>query len=240
MRFAIIDNRMSEELVNALSSYVDKIIKLPAHPLLPSPVASHPDMLLWIYGKLVVTYKDYISLAMDTFELLENLGYTIIAHSESPDAQYPRDVALNCALVGKRIIANERYMSDKIKDIAKQNELQTVNVNQGYAKCSTVIVSDNAIITSDPSIARAATAADIDVLKIRPYYVSLYGYDTGFLGGASGCTETEVIFCGDLVSHPDADLIKCFCLNHGKRAVSLGNAPLYDYGTVFFVNNEED
>ena len=227
---------MSEKLVTALGSYADKILKLPPHPRLSSPVASHPDMLLWICGRLVVTYEDYIPLARDTFNFLESLGYTVIADSKSPAPQYPRDVALNCALVGNKIIANEKHMSNKIKEISKSIGLQTVSVKQGYAKCSTVTVSDNAIITSDPSIAKASINVGIDVLKIRPDYVALDGYNTGFLGGASGSTETEVLFCGNLDIHPDAPLIKDFCIAHGKRAVSLGSNPLYDYGTVFFCN----
>lgn len=240
MKVAIVDNRMSEDLVSSLSSYADKILKLPPHPLLSPPVASHPDMLLWIYGKNIVTYEDYIPLAKDSFDLLESLGYTIIPHRKSPNEKYPFDVAMNCALVGNTVIGNEKHMSEEIKKTAKDNGLQTLNVKQGYAKCSTVTVSDNAIITADPSIAKATRKVGIDVLKIRPEHVSLDGYDTGFLGGASGSTQAEVIFCGSLDTHPDAVSIKDFCASHGKRAVSLGNAPLYDYGTVFFVNNIKD
>ena len=236
MKIAIIDNRMPEAMVHSLGAYTDKILKLPPHPLLPLPVASHPDMLLWIYKNTVVTYADYIPLAKNIFECLEAAGYTVIAHKQSPDGKYPCDVALNCALVGNKIIANEKYMSDEIKKIARINVLQTVNVKQGYAKCSTVTVSDNAIITADPSIVKAAERANIDVLSIRPDFVTLDGYNTGFLGGASGNTEVAVIFCGNLDSHPDSSLIKEFCSVHGKTIVCLGNNPLYDYGTIFFLN----
>ena len=97
MRIAIIDNRMPEEMMISLGSYADKILRLPPHPSLPSPVASHPDMLLWICGRVVVTYADYVPIAKSVFDFLEELGYTVATEEESPDMSYPRDVALNCA-----------------------------------------------------------------------------------------------------------------------------------------------
>lgn len=239
MRVAIIDNRMPNELTIALSSYADKILRLPPHPLLPSPVASHPDMLLWICERVVVTYADYLSVAKSVFDFLEELGYTVVTEKKSPGSTYPHDIALNCALVGNKIIANQKHMSEKIRDIAREKGLQTVAVKQGYAKCSTVTVSDDAIITADPSIAEAAAAAGVYVLKICPDHVSLDGYNTGFLGGASGYTQTEVIFCGNLDDHPDVQAIKNFCSDHKKNAVSLGSTPLYDYGTVFFADKQD-
>ena len=43
---------------------------------------------------------------------------------------------------------------------------EIINVKQGYAKCSICVVSDNAIITADKGIAKAAIQNRIDVLEI--------------------------------------------------------------------------
>jgi hypothetical protein len=97
------------------------------------------------------------------------------------------------------------------------------------------VVGDNAIITADPSIAKAVKEKGIDVLSVSPLGVRLDGYDYGFIGGASGTDEENVYFCGNIDLHPDSERIKAFCRKHGKNAVSLSDEPLYDYGTLIFI-----
>lgn len=230
MRIAVADCRITQKIENALYDHADKIIRLPPCPLLAPPVASHPDMLLWSVGRRIVTYTSYAALANDELSTLLALGLELVTEDATPSASYPDDVRLNCAVVGKHAIANLKYTSAHVKE----SGLTLLHANQGYTKCSTVLVSDNAIITSDTSVLNAAREAGIDALKIREGHVRLDGYGTGFIGGATGVTDTAVLFTGNLKSHPDAEEIERFCARHGKRAVSLSDAPLYDYGTVFF------
>ena len=232
MRIAVVDCRITPEIIGALGGYADKIIKLPPCPLLAPPVASHPDMLLWCVGRRIVTYAEYSKIAKNELSELLALGLELVTENATPSASYPDDVRLNCAVVGKHAIANLKYTSDHVKE----SGLALLHANQGYTKCSTVVVSDNAIITSDPSVFSAAHKAGINALKISEGHVRLDGYGTGFIGGASGVTDEAVLFTGDLSSHPDAEKIEAFCTRHGKHAVSLSDAPLYDYGTVLFFN----
>ena len=232
MTYAVADCRITPDIENALYCYAERIIKLPPLSALAEPVASHPDMLLWRVGNKIVTYEDYAKIAQDELSALSALGFEIITESVRPSASYPHDVRLNCALVGKHAIANLKYTSEHVMT----SGLKLLHANQGYTKCATVVVSDNAIITSDPSIFDAAKGAGIDALKISEGHVRLDGYDTGFIGGATGVTDEAVLFTGDLCSHPDARKIEEFCARHERRAISLTKAPLYDYGTVFFFN----
>lgn len=232
MTYALADCRITHDVESRLRSYADKIIKLPPHPALAIPVASHPDMLIWSFERKIVTYESYAELAKKELCEICSLGYELVTEEARPDATYPHDILLNCAIVGKHAIANSKYTSEHVKN----SSLELLHTNQGYTKCATVVVNDKAIITSDPSVFNAAMQASIDVLKISEGHVRLDGYDTGFIGGATGVTDNEVLFTGALSSHPDAESIKEFCARHGKRAVSLSTAPLYDYGTVFFFN----
>lgn len=229
---AVADCRITHDIENALYGYADKIIKLPPYSALAEPVASHPDMLLWRVGRKIVTYGAYAEIAKDELLSLLALGFELVTESALPSASYPDDVRLNCATVGKHAIANLKYTSEHVR----KSGLTLLHANQGYTKCSTVVVSDNAIITSDPSVFDTAMRAGIGALKISEGHVRLDGYGTGFIGGASGVTDEAVLFTGDLSSHPDAEKIEEFCARHGKRAVSLSSSSLYDYGTVFFFN----
>ena len=236
MRYAIVDCRITDELALSLGRYADKTIKLPPSPLLAAPVASHPDMLIWSFGRYIVTPSHYRQLAADIFAQLETAGFEVIEATERMSPEYPNDVALNCATVGKYVIANTSTVSSSIKAIADRYGLIPLHTNQGYAKCSTAVVSDNALITADKSIYSIAQNNGLDALLISEGHVDLNGYGYGFIGGASGTVDSYVLFCGDLSNHPDGEKIAEFCKSHGKTAVSLSREPLYDYGTVMFLD----
>ncbi len=99
---------------------------------------------------------------------------------------YPGDIIYNACSTGKFFIHNLKYTAPELLAAADEMGLIRLNVSQGYAKCSTCVVREDAIITYDRGIAGAAAAAGLEVLVIRPGYVELPGYNTGFIGGASG------------------------------------------------------
>lgn len=231
---ALIDGRAEKSIIHALEKYADKVLTLPAFPALSAPVSAHADMLVWYYEKTVFTYTDYRTLAPEIFDELENLGYTVRTVSAPTDREYPCDVALNCASLGKNIIANTKHCAPEIKALAEQRGISLLHTNQGYAKCSTVVLSDNAIITSDASIAAVAHKNSIDTLTISSGSVALPPYEYGFIGGASGADSQNVFFCGNIDLHPDAEKIRGFCEKHQKQIVCLSDSPLADVGTVMF------
>ena len=235
MTVALVDCRVSKKLENALCDYADKIIKLPPHPLLAPPVASHPDMLLWLCGAELAVLKGYAEIAMQAFSELTDAGLEIKETPETPSETYPRDVLLNCATVGDKIIANTKSASALVKELSKSNGKQLLHTPQGYAKCSTAVLSDNAVITADRSIHTVAENNGISSLLISPGGVRLEGYDYGFIGGASATTGDNILFFGDLATHPDGERIYDFCLSQGKIPMSLTNEPLYDYGTGIII-----
>ena len=236
MRYAIVDGRITDELALSLGRYADKIIKLPPSPLLAAPVASHPDMLIWSFGRYIVTPSHYRQLAADICAELETAGFDILEATERMSPEYPNDVALNCATVGKYVIANTSTMSSSIKAITDRYGLIPLHTKQGYAKCSIAVVSDTALITADKSIYSIAKASSLDALLIGEGHVDLNGYGYGFIGGASGTVDGHALFCGDLSLHPNGESIAEFCKSHGKTAVSLSHKPLYDYGTVMLLD----
>ena len=231
---AIIDGKAENSIISALESYADKVFALPTFPALSEPVSAHADMLVWRCGKTVFSYADYRAIAPEVFAELENLGYSVHTISKNPSQQYPHDVALNCALIGTSIIANTKHCAPEIKAFATENGLSLFHTNQGYAKCSTVVVAENAVITSDASIAAVARENGIDTLTINSGGVSLPPYEYGFIGGASGADAQNVFFCGDIDTHTDSIAIRTFCQKHRRGVVCLSKAPLADLGTVMF------
>ncbi len=234
MTIAIVDGRISSVIEAELYRYAERIIKLPPFSRLAAPVASHPDMLIFAYGGVIFTWSEYRRETSEIFAELEKLGFEIREIAENASSEYPADVKLNCAVIGKRFIANKNAVSASVLAFAEEKNIEIIHTRQGYAKCSAVCISENAIITADPSVYNSAVRVGIDALKIDEGYVRLDGYNTGFIGGASGGVGDKILFCGMLGAHPSGEKIREFCRLHGKTAVSLSDEPLYDYGTVMF------
>ena len=120
---------------------------------------------------------------------------------------------------------------------AKLCGYETVNVSQGYAKCSTLLF-DDALVTADTGIYRAAQERGIDALLIRPGYIGIEKYDTGFIGGASAKIEDgKIAVFGDIKKHSDGEKITQFIAQKGLKVISLGRGPLTDLGGAFVFEN---
>jgi hypothetical protein len=97
-----------------------------------------------------------------------------------------------------------------------------------------VPVDSRHIITSDRGIKSAWENNKGKALLVRPGHVRLPGYDTGFLGGASGVTQKAVFFVGSLKYHPDGVAIRGLIKKCGKGVIELYDGPLYDVGSILF------
>ncbi len=140
---------------------------------------------------------------------------------------YPYDCALNCVVAGGKVICGRSAPKELFRGMT------VIEVNQGYAKCSTIPLNESAFITSDKSIYKALVKNGCDVLLTNNDGIMLDGYDCGFIGGCSGkVSEKLLVFTGDIKKHKDHENIKSFCANHQIDIYSLGNNFLYDHGGI--------
>ena len=146
--------------------------------------------------------------------------------------EYPGDVIYNGFSTGKYFIHDLRYTSRDLLEEVNKLGLITVNVKQGYSGCSIVPVNEDSIITYDRGITEACGKAGMDVLIVEPGHVSLPGFDTGFIGGASGKVGDKIIFNGDLSAHPDHMRITDFIESKGLEPVFFASYPLRDIGSI--------
>ena len=230
----LVDSRMDDECLSALASRGFEVISLPKFDMLQTPVSAHPDMLLFVGGGMLLCHEKYYEAARDVIDhVVSRTGLSLTLSDEEWGRDYPSDVLFNAAPIGECIIANKKSVSRIIREAYGEERL--INTRQGYTKCSVSTVGDDAIITADQSVARAAGERGIDVLLLDGSHTRLDGYNEGFIGGASGDDGEHIFFCGDLLLHPEADRIREFCERHGRVAVSLSREPLYDYGSLIFI-----
>lgn len=167
----------------------------------------HADMqVLNLKGNLFVNSNcRQISETLDKM----NLTYT---KCDGIGCRYPDNVALNAVLAGNNLLCKEKALHPKVKEFCIRNNIKILNVNQGYTKCSTLVLNENTIITDDESIARVSLINNINVLKIRKGNIYLDDKTVGFIGGASAVINDTVYFFGDITSHCDFDRISEFLL----------------------------
>lgn len=225
---AYLSQNADKIIIDALKQEDFEVKLLAPFRALENPVSTHADMLLLALGDTVFVHKDYENKIN-----LENFK-NIVKVDEPVGAKYPNDILFNVAIVGNHAFCNVKHASGTVLDHLKREGYFIHHVSQGYAHCSTLIVDENAIITADEGIANAAREAGIDVLKISSGHISLPPYDYGFIGGASGSTDSAVYFCGSLEHHPDGESIRKFIEAHRKSAIEFSPAPLSDVGGILF------
>lgn len=234
---ALLDSKIPHEAVKALQERGFSILKLPPHPALPTPIASHPDMLVFFAPDAIFCTESYASIAKKELQTLSAAcNKPIRTILQKYGDRYPHDILLNAAPIGKRLFCLRGHTAT---ELTEHPDFKICSVRQGYAKCSTVPVGEHALITEDPSIAAVAESEGLEVLRVAQNAVRLEGYSTGFLGGASSFSPyrglSELFFCGSLDSHIDAKRISTFAAEHGFESVSLASFPLTDVGTMFFI-----
>lgn len=194
--------------------------------LLDSPVASHADMQLLALDTQTVLLSPY---QPELKVQLSQLGLTVLT-GPALEKEYPRDVPYNAVCLRNHYICNRKTVSTVARSHWQKLGCCEIAVKQGYASCSTCVVDEQSIITADAGIIRAATAAGLCVLQIRPGFIQIPKYDTGFIGGCSGRTDDAVIFTGKLESHPDGAQMRSFIRIRNLQIVELADGPLIDIG----------
>lgn len=191
----------------------------------------HADMqLLHLGGDRFVSLKENNSFHIfSKIKVEKNLGHN-----------YPFNILLNCLILSNRIFCKADSVDPAVfKALCCSHK--TVNVRQGYTKCSVAVVSDNAIITADSGIYTAAIKEGFDVLKIRSGFIALQGADYGFIGGACGKISKDILaFCGKIEEHPDYLIMKNFAKNQGVDLLSLSNGTLLDIGGILPIMEYSD
>jgi hypothetical protein len=206
-----LDSRVSEELLKAIAQLGIQPQLLPPYRSLPAPVACHPDMLLYDMGETLLVYRDYYAENKTIFD-----GISIALTDHPAGDKYPMDVGMDALALGEYLFCLPQATCQEIL-----NGRHVVPVKQGYAACSALKVSENAIVTSDSSIAEAAEEKGVSVLRIRPGFIELPGYDYGFVGGTAFRLGDTLYFAGDLSLHPDGWAIADFCKTQGVAVQSL-------------------
>lgn len=163
---------------------------------LDDPINDHPDMVIHPinYKNFVVYYKYYNYY----YNKLNKYGINVIKSSNKLNKIYPNDIYLNVSRVGKYFFHKSGYIDKNLKTNLEKN-FQGIEIKQGYAKCSTLILKDNVVVTTDLKLNKKYKELGLVSYLLPPNKINLPGYDTGFIGGTCGnIGKDKVVFYGNL------------------------------------------
>ena len=227
----IIGEKYCKILQNGIKSLGINALFMPDNPYVDDRLSGHADLSVLHLGGDRLLLAPYLKGSSFSRQL-EDRGFDIRFADIEQSALYPNDAQMNVCILGNKVIYNPQTGSDAIvKYLTIGNGAIQVSSRQGYSRCSVCVVNDNAIITADEGICRSAKAHGVDVLKIRPGYIDLPGFDYGFIGGASfKISDTKLAFTGRLDKHLDAERIIDFASLHNVDIVYITDNPAFDIG----------
>ncbi|MDD6735905.1 MAG: hypothetical protein PUE13_06330 [Clostridiales bacterium] len=225
----VVDFRISHASENTLKSMGYNVIKTPKLSSVYNSICGHADIMLHkLSDHNIVAETTVCGYFSDVLK-----KYTVVSGNSILTDKYPYDIAYNVARVGNFVFCNEKYTDKIIMKYYNEHNIKIINTNQGYAKCSTCVVSDNAIITSDKNIANKAYDNNIDVLFTDDKKIRLKDFDHGFIGGASGLIAENILAVnGNIEYHSNCNQIIDYCKKYNVDVVSLNDCFIEDIGSI--------
>lgn len=192
-RYAIISYRADDDFKDLLKKDGYTLIKSYPNKNLADPINDHPDLQvfkvnddtlicdknLYLYYRAILPPRiNLLTTDLDIF------------------SKYPHDCRLNCFLSSDYLFANPRAVDPLV--LRETGDKKLVAIKQGYAKCSTILISCDTIITSDMGIYKKSLQRGLDAYLIEKGEIKLPGYDYGFIGGTCGYNGKSLYFYGNL------------------------------------------
>lgn len=227
----IVDGRIDDEIYNNLLKLNLKVIKTIKCKEVDESISYHPDIVIHPlnHNTLVIAPNvfDYY------VEKLDGMGIKLIMGEKTLSMKYPNDIAYNVGRLSGIGIHNFNHTDEKLKYYLKRGNLDLINVNQGYTKCSLAVLDEYTAITSDYPMHRILSDLGFKILLIQSGNILLEGQKYGFIGGTSGSlSKNKFMLSGSLNGHPDKDNIMKFILQNNKKLIFLSKNKIVDIGTI--------
>lgn len=232
MKNIIVDYRIDTKEKNTLLENGYNVLTVPSCKSVYNAISGHPDIQLCILNSnTIIVHKN---MPYEFVYELKKLGLNIIKSKNDIKNKYPYDIILNAVNLKNFFIHTIKYTDDNLyKEISNKC---LINVKQGYTKCSTAVISDNAIITNDIGISQAASKNGLDVLFLPKGDIELTDFDYGFIGGTCGLLDDNIIaFYGNLKNYKYGDKVLSFIKKYNLTPLYLRDGKLVDRGSILCI-----
>lgn len=243
-------------IIFANEKVIDRMRSLEAfesHLLFQMPINSHVDARVSDHTDLSLFVSDVVYVAPNIFKSfvarLDEMRQTSIFHEHFTDnledriicgvkllkQEYPHNIAYNAVKLKNHFFHKLEYTESEILESIICDRIE---VNQGYTRCSTMVLTEGAVITEDVGLAQNYRNYGYEVLVVEKGHVVLPGFNYGFFGGTGGVIEDVLVLNGALKYHPDEVAIRAFVHGFGLRIEELYDGPLVDCGSILYLSTK--
>ena len=224
-----VDYRTTENEINSLKKLNYDVIKIPKDNNLYEAINGHTDIQLNILNKNTIIINKNINLSFK--ELLKTKNINFIESNSTLSSKYPSNISLNAYITDNYLVHNLKFTDKKILDYCKNKK--TINVNQGYTKCSILPLREKVIITNDTGIYNTLKNEGFDILLLPFGDIELSGFNYGFIGGVGGMISNDsMAFFGSLDNYTFGNEVKKFLYKYDIKPIYLSNTKLIDRGSL--------
>lgn len=233
-KLVIIDRRVSRDIISNLKKLDLDVIETIECKEVDKSIAYHPDIVIHPLDEKTIL------IAPNVFEYylerLKKYDFNLIKGKSVLTSDYPGDISYNIGRMGRHTIHNSKYTDEVAREYFIENNIEMIDVKQGYGKCSLADFGDGLGITSDKIIHERLTKLGYKVLLIQPGFIDLEYQKYGFIGGCIGNLDGEtIVVTGRLDRHPDRDKIEAFLADNGKKLMFLSDENILDVGTIMIL-----
>jgi hypothetical protein len=234
MEYILIDKRMGNIEKNTLKYLGYRLVNIEESNNVYAEISSHVDIFTTKIGDTLVVEK---SKYEDLLFMLKDSEYNIICGKDEVGINYPDDIKYNVCIVGNYAIHNFKYTDKTVLKMLKENGYELIDVEQGYTNCSIAVIDDSSVITTDKKIAEKLIANNISVLfldytpdiKLKDEYGN-YSSMNGFIGGAIGKVDNNIIIFGDLEKIDKDNKIRDYIKVRNLNIIDFKGLDVIDYG----------
>lgn len=224
-----VDYRTTENEINSLKKLNYVVIKIPKDNNLYEAINGHTDIQLNILNKNTLIINKNINLSFK--ELLKTKNINFIESDSTLSSKYPSNISLNAYITDNYLVHNLKFTDKKILEYCKNKK--TINVNQGYTKCSILPLREKVIITNDTGIYNTLKNEGFDILLLPFGDIELSGFNYGFIGGVGGMISNDsMAFFGSLDNYAFGNEVKKFLYKYDIKPIYLSNTKLIDRGSL--------
>ena len=224
-----VDYRTTENEINSLKKLNYDVIKIPKDNNLYEAINGHTDIQLNILNKNTLIINKNIDLSFR--ELLKTKNINFIESDSTLSSKYPNNISLNAYITNNYLVHNLKFTDKKILEYCKNKK--TINVNQGYTKCSILPLREKVIITNDTGIYNTLKNENFDILLLPFGDIELSGFNYGFIGGVGGIISNDsMAFFGSLDNYAFGNEVKKFLYKYDIKPIYLSNTKLIDRGSL--------
>ena len=222
----IVNRIISDEAVNRLNQF-GEVILFSTSGIVDNYLSGHVDLFFTKIGDRLIyapnTLEKYINE-------LKRAGVKLEMGKKSVGGDYP-DCAIYNAAISGGVVVHKFGITDEVIKLYTQKYL-TINVKQGMTRCSTLILNNNAVITSDKGIEKECVSKGIDTLFVTPEDIKLPGKPYGLFGGCCGVHGDKIFINGSLSKKSGGNIIQTFLDKYNMEIIELDDTPLTDIGSI--------